>query len=137
DRLLLVVGTINAIDGVNLRFGKRTITQVHSGQTEVARRPLTYGHGLINAMQQNDERIVGAMFVIGHCSPRGCKQSGQRPADERSSVFVDWGWFAKLRLLDCGFVPKHNRVSFLDRGFRPEFPFWPPGLAQYTAVASI
>ena len=40
-------------------------------QAEVARWPLTYGHGLVNAMQQNDERIVGAMFVIGHHPHRG------------------------------------------------------------------
>ena len=71
DRLLLVVGAVNAPDGVNLCFRKRTIAQVHGGQAEVARWPLTYGHGLVKATQQNDEWIVGPMFVIGHHPHRG------------------------------------------------------------------
>ena len=51
DRLLLVVGTINAINGINLRLRERTVTQVYCGETEVASWPLAYVHGLVNAMQ--------------------------------------------------------------------------------------
>src|SRR4029077_8637915 len=80
DRLVRLRTNRNSADGEDLRFHVRTIIQVHHGQAEVG----TVNHGLIESLQQDNERIAGR---FGHHAHGGCEQSYERPrpADQSSS----------------------------------------------------
>ena len=65
DRLLVVLVTGNSANGVDLRCRVRPIIQVHHRQAEVG----SFDHGLIESLQQDDERIVGHRISLRHDSP--------------------------------------------------------------------
>src|ERR1700730_1227814 len=67
DSVVHVRVTRDSANGVDLRFRVRTITQVHLGQAEVG----SVNYGLIDSLQQEDERIVGHSVALGHHPPRG------------------------------------------------------------------
>src|SRR5207302_9685849 len=77
DSLVLIRSTVLVTDpenGVDLRYGVRAIVQVDwCGQAEIVGWSATYGHGLINAVKQQDERIVGhsASLFFGQRSAVG------------------------------------------------------------------
>ncbi|PYM53875.1 MAG: hypothetical protein DMD77_25250 [Candidatus Rokuibacteriota bacterium] len=68
------------MDGVDLRHQVRTIIQVHPGPVQAEVGPASDRHGLIESIQQEDERIFGHRVTLasvilslslGHHPPRG------------------------------------------------------------------
>ena len=81
--IVIVLVTGESVDGVDEGFRVRTITQVDRGQAEV--RPVN--HGLIEALQEQDERVGGTSLSLGQQPPREQqgRQRDQSPADRLSS----------------------------------------------------
>ena len=84
DRLVRVRVARSSADGVDLRRRVRAITQVHRGQAEVG--PMN--HGLIEPLQQDDERIGGRSLSLRPHPPREQQRgrSNERRADRSSTV---------------------------------------------------